>query len=103
MTKQDYLTALHQELNKNAVADAEDVVSEYEQHFQFKLADGFTEEEIAAKLGAPAQMSFRGAGADMVFAYIVKPVDFDPAKKYPVAFLIHGGPDRKSTRLNSSH
>ena len=23
---------------------------------------------------------------------MVKPVDFDPAKKYPVAFLIHGGP-----------
>ena len=23
---------------------------------------------------------------------LVKPVDFDPAKKYPVAFLIHGGP-----------
>jgi len=23
---------------------------------------------------------------------VVKPVDFDPAKKYPVAFLIHGGP-----------
>ena len=45
-----------------------------------------------AKLGEPEQMSFRGAGGDMVFTYIVKPVDFDPAKKYPVAFLIHGGP-----------
>ncbi len=29
---------------------------------------------------------------DLVYGYIVKPVDFDPAKKYPVAFLIHGGP-----------
>ena len=37
-------------------------------------------------------MSFRGADGDMVFAYIVKPANFDPAKKYPVAFLIHGGP-----------
>ena len=46
----------------------------------------------AVKLGEPGQMSFRGAGGDMVFTYIVKPVDFDPAKKYPVAFLIHGGP-----------
>jgi dipeptidyl aminopeptidase/acylaminoacyl peptidase len=51
------------------------------------------DERVAAvKLGEPEQMSFRGAGGDMVFAYIVKPVDFDPAKKYPVAFLIHGGP-----------
>ena len=62
MTKQDYLTALQQELNKNAIADAEDIVSEYEQHFQFKLADGFTEEEIAAKLGAPAQIALQFAG-----------------------------------------
>ena len=62
MTKQDYLTALKQELNKNAVADAEDIVSEYDQHFAFKLADGFTEEEIAAKLGAPAQIALQFAG-----------------------------------------
>ena len=62
MTKQDYLTALKQELNKNAVADAEDIVSEYEQHFAFKLADGFSEEEIAAKLGAPAQIALQFAG-----------------------------------------
>jgi len=27
-----------------------------------------------------------------VYGWIVKPADFDPAKKYPVAFLIHGGP-----------
>ncbi|MEO8278023.1 MAG: S9 family peptidase [Thermoanaerobaculia bacterium] len=44
------------------------------------------------KLGEPEQMSFKGAGGDTVFTYVVKPVDFDPAKKYPVAFLIHGGP-----------
>jgi len=62
MTKQDYLMALKQELNKNAVADAEDIVSEYEQHFAFKLADGFTEEEIAVKLGAPAQIALQFAG-----------------------------------------
>ena len=62
MTKQDYLAALKQELNKNAVADAEDVVSEYEQHFLFKLADGFTEDEIATKLGAPAQIALQFAG-----------------------------------------
>ncbi len=44
------------------------------------------------KLGEPEQMSFRGARGDQVFAYVVKPVDFDPAKEVPVAFLIHGGP-----------
>jgi len=46
----------------------------------------------ATKMGEARQMSFRGAGGDTVFAYVVEPADFDPAKKYPVAFLIHGGP-----------
>ena len=44
------------------------------------------------KLGAPEQMTFKGAAGDTVYAWIVKPVDFDASKKYPVAFLIHGGP-----------
>ena len=29
---------------------------------------------------------------EKVYGWVVKPVDFEPAKKYPVAFLIHGGP-----------
>lgn len=53
MTKNEYLAKLAGELKKSGVSDADDIVSEYEQHFAFKLADGFTEEEIAAKLGAP--------------------------------------------------
>lgn len=62
MTKQEYLNELKAELTKNAVPDAEEVLSEYEQHFLFKLADGFTEEEVAAKLGAPAQIAIQFAG-----------------------------------------
>ena len=54
MTKQEYLNELKAELAKNVVADAEDIVYEYEQHFLFKLADGFSEQEIADKMAAPA-------------------------------------------------
>jgi len=36
--------------------------------------------------------SFRGAHGDEVEGTIVKPPNFDPNKKYPVKFLIHGGP-----------
>jgi dipeptidyl aminopeptidase/acylaminoacyl peptidase len=43
-------------------------------------------------LGAPEQFSFKGAGGDTVYGYVVKPVGFDAKKKYPLAFLIHGGP-----------
>jgi dipeptidyl aminopeptidase/acylaminoacyl peptidase len=53
----------------------------------------FNDERLAAlRMGEPEQFSFKGAGGDVVHTYVVKPVDFDPAKKYPVAFLIHGGP-----------
>jgi dipeptidyl aminopeptidase/acylaminoacyl peptidase len=45
-----------------------------------------------ARMGEPEQFSFKGWNDETVYCYIVKPVDFDPNKKYPVAFLIHGGP-----------
>jgi dipeptidyl aminopeptidase/acylaminoacyl peptidase len=35
---------------------------------------------------------FKGAHNDAVEASLVKPPNFDPSKKYPVKFLIHGGP-----------
>ncbi len=46
----------------------------------------------AVKLGDPEQFTFKGWNDETVYAWVVKPVDFDPGKKYPVAFLIHGGP-----------
>ncbi len=46
----------------------------------------------AARTGDYEQFTFKGWGDETVYCYIVKPVDFDPDKKYPVAFLIHGGP-----------
>jgi dipeptidyl aminopeptidase/acylaminoacyl peptidase len=45
-----------------------------------------------AQRGEAEQFSFRGAAGHTVYGYIVKPIDFDAAKKYPIAFLIHGGP-----------
>jgi dipeptidyl aminopeptidase/acylaminoacyl peptidase len=35
---------------------------------------------------------FTGANGDKVEGFLVKPPNFDPSKKYPVKFLIHGGP-----------
>jgi dipeptidyl aminopeptidase/acylaminoacyl peptidase len=42
--------------------------------------------------GDAEQFTFTGANGDTVYAWVVKPVNFDPSQKYPVAFLIHGGP-----------
>jgi len=38
------------------------------------------------------QFTFAGWNDETVHAYIVKPVGFDPKQRYPLAFLIHGGP-----------
>jgi len=45
-----------------------------------------------AGMGETEQFTFKGWNDEEVWAYVVKPMDFDPTKKYPVAFLIHGGP-----------
>jgi acylaminoacyl-peptidase len=46
-----------------------------------------------AQVGGYEQFSFPGWNDDPVSGYVVLPVGFDPAKKYPVAFIIHGGPE----------
>ncbi len=44
------------------------------------------------RFGTYQQFSFIGAHGDEVFGYLLHPVDFDPKQTYPLAFLIHGGP-----------
>lgn len=61
MTKTEFMTRLADELRKARVTDAGDILEEYEQHFAFKLADGYSEEEIAAKLGDPAVLAVQFA------------------------------------------
>ena len=36
---------------------------------------------------------FTGANNDKVQGFLVKPPNFDPNKKYPVKFIVHGGPE----------
>ncbi len=43
-------------------------------------------------MGDYEQFSFTGAGGETVYGYVVKPAGFKKGKQYPVAFLIHGGP-----------
>ncbi|MCX6579382.1 MAG: S9 family peptidase [Candidatus Aminicenantes bacterium] len=50
------------------------------------------EKLATVKMGDPEQFTCKGWNDETIYCYIVKPVDFDPMKKYPVAFLIHGGP-----------
>jgi dipeptidyl aminopeptidase/acylaminoacyl peptidase len=51
-----------------------------------------SEKITAARMGQYEQFTFAGWNDGTVYCYVVKPIDFDSDKKYPVAFLIHGGP-----------
>ena len=55
----------------------------------------------------PETLTARGAGGTPIQYRLLKPPGFDPARKYPVVFLIHGGPqgaweDAWSSRWNPS-
>jgi dipeptidyl aminopeptidase/acylaminoacyl peptidase len=52
-------------------------------------------------MGEFEQFSFEGAGGDSVYGFVVKPPGMKRGKKYPVAFLIHGGP--QGSFSNSFH
>ena len=61
----------------------------------------------AVDLPKPASLTVAGAGGTPVQYWLLKPPHFDATKKYPVVFLIHGGPqgsweDAWSTRWNPS-
>ncbi|NRA61918.1 MAG: S9 family peptidase [Psychrobium sp.] len=55
--------------------------------------------------GEYSQFSFNGWNDETVYGYWLKPSDYKEGKKYPIAFLIHGGPQGSfgnnfSTRWN---
>jgi len=42
--------------------------------------------------GEYEQFSFAGANGETVYGHVMKPWNAEPGKKYPIAFLVHGGP-----------
>jgi dipeptidyl aminopeptidase/acylaminoacyl peptidase len=46
----------------------------------------------ARELAASEQFSFAGAEGTTVHGYVMKPQGWTPGKKYPIAFIVHGGP-----------
>lgn len=64
MTKHEFLNAFSIALRKNHVRDAEEILSEYEQHFELKEKDGYSQEEIAARLGEPGALALQFEGGE---------------------------------------
>lgn len=59
MDKKTFLSDLEKQLSERGVLDIESIIEEYADHFIFKLADGYSEEEIAARLGRPGDIALQ--------------------------------------------
>ena len=57
-----------------------------------KITDFAARTLAGVTMGDFEQFSFVGAGGDTVYGFVVKPAGFRRGEEYPVAFLIHGGP-----------
>jgi uncharacterized membrane protein len=57
MTKQEFITELKSELEKNKVQKIQDILSDYEEHFVHGLNKNKSEFEIAKNLGSPATIA----------------------------------------------
>ncbi len=50
------------------------------------------ERVASARMGEFEQFSFPGWNDETVYGYVMRPADYEEGRKYPVALLIHGGP-----------
>ena len=57
MNRKQFLSLLKQQLSHLPEEEKADILSDYEEHFEIGLSEGKTEEEIAARLGAPIQIA----------------------------------------------
>ena len=78
MNKNDYLKRLSRLLHMLKEDEVRDIISEYEQHIDMKMAEGMSEEEAVAAFGTVEELA-----AEILDAYHVKP-DFKEKKKIEV-------------------
>ncbi len=48
------------------------------------------------QFGVYEQFNFPGWNDETVYGFVMKPAGFDPQKEYPLAFIVHGGPQGTS-------
>jgi len=71
-------------LNEVFVTDA--------QNFSPRVLTNMTEQAQKFMLGSREVIAWKSKDGAMIEGVLIKPADFDPAKKYPLLCIIHGGP-----------
>ena len=77
--------------------DYPDSIISFENDDEIEIANLNKEILSKVELSKPEPFNFKGGYNDTVYGWILKPVNFDSGKKYPVALLIHGGPESSWT------
>lgn len=57
-----------------------------------RLTEVNSERLAGVEMGGYEQFTFAGWNDETVYGYVVEPAELEPGREYPVAFLIHGGP-----------
>ena len=65
MKQTEFIKLLAKTLNENKVIDIEEIVEEYNDHYEYKLLDGYTEDEISKKLGNPTDLASQYETSDI--------------------------------------
>jgi dipeptidyl aminopeptidase/acylaminoacyl peptidase len=58
-----------------------------------RLTDANRELLGARHMSEVEQFSFKGANDETVYAHLTKPYGFESGKRFPIAFVVHGGPE----------
>ncbi|MBE5955589.1 MAG: DUF1700 domain-containing protein [Lachnospiraceae bacterium] len=85
MNKNEYLKKLSKLLHMLKEDEIEDIMAEYEQHIDMKMAEGLSEEEAVAAFGTVEELA-----SDILDAYHVKP-DFTEKKKMEAFEKVQSG------------
>jgi dipeptidyl aminopeptidase/acylaminoacyl peptidase len=64
-----------------------------------RLTDVNHETLAARGMSDYEQFSFKGWNDETVYGYVVKPYGFESGKRYPIAFVVHGGPEASLANL----
>ncbi|NRR30726.1 S9 family peptidase [Oxalobacteraceae bacterium] len=100
LTGKGYVSAF--DAQKDTIVTAQADLSGGAQLYSFKQGQDSAKATQLTRLNAAAladvrfgeyeQFSFAGANGETVYGHVMKPWNAKPGVKYPVAFLVHGGP-----------
>lgn len=57
MKKDVFLNQLEKKLIEYKISDIDEIISEYDYHYNYKVEDGYSEEEISVRLGDPTEIA----------------------------------------------